>query len=122
MLIPHLHFGGSCADAIALYEKAFNTKADDFDYRDGKIAHAEIVIHGQKVWLNDAFGNRDNSPDCGAVHLVLTFDTAEELLECYECLREDGGDCHPFRETPYSRLVGNFMDRFGVLWGFMAVG
>ena len=27
-LNPYLCFNGSCADAIALYEKAFNVKAD----------------------------------------------------------------------------------------------
>ena|GEM_PF-6116063 len=29
MLIPVLHYEGNCADAIALYEKAFNTKTKD---------------------------------------------------------------------------------------------
>jgi len=122
MLIPHLHFGSDCAYAIAAYEKAFNTKAEDYDYRDGKIAHAEMIIHGQKVWLNDAFGNKDKSLDCGAVHLILTFNTAEELLACYENLRVDDNTLTPFHETPYSKLVGNFLDKFGVLWGFMIVG
>lgn len=119
MLIPHLHFGGDCADAIALYEKAFKTKAEDYDYRDDKIAHAEMNIHGQRVWLNDAFGNKDKSLDCGAVHLILTFNTAEELLSCYENLKADDNAPAPFKETPYSKLVGNFLDKFGVLWGFM---
>ena len=109
-------------DAIALYEYAFNTKATDFDYRDETVAHAEMTIHGQVVWLNDAYGNKDRSPDCGAVHLVLTFSTAEELLECYNKLKADNDISAPFHETPYSRLVGNFLDRFGVLWGFIVVG
>ena len=121
MLIPHLHFGGDCADAIALYEMVFNTKAEDYDYRDNKIAHAEMNIHGQRVWLNDAFGNKDKSLDCGAVHLILTFNTAEELLICYENLKADADTSAPFHETPYSKLVGNFLDKFGVLWGFMVV-
>jgi PhnB protein len=121
MLIPHLHFGGTCAQAIALYEKAFNTKAEDYDYRDNQIAHAEMNIHGQRVWLNDAFGNKDKSLDCCAVHLVLTFNTEKELLACYEHLKESDNTPIPFRETSYSKLVGNFMDKFGVLWGFMVV-
>jgi len=114
MLIPHLHFSGDCAEAIALYEKAFNTKAEDCDYRDDKIAHAEMNIHGQKVWMND-----NKSFDCGAVHLILTFNTAEELFACYENLKADDNTHAPFKETPYSKLSGNFMDRFGVLWGFI---
>ena len=122
MLIPHLHFGGACTEAIAAYEMAFNTKAEEYDYRDVKIAHAEMKIHGQTVWLNDAFGNKDNSLDCGAVHLVLTFDTTEALLACYKNLKADDNAPLPFHETPYSKLVGNFLDKFGVLWGFMVVG
>lgn len=29
MLIPHLHFCGDCENVIALYEKAFYTKAEN---------------------------------------------------------------------------------------------
>ena len=36
MLIPHLHFCGDCEKAIALYEKAFDRKAENivhnYDY------------------------------------------------------------------------------------------
>jgi PhnB protein len=122
MLIPHLHFNGDCVDAIALYERAFSTKAYNYDYRDNKIAHARMNIHGQTIWLNDAkehiksgFGS-----DC-STHLVLTFNTPEELLNCYENFKTDENAPVPFHETPYSKLVGNFMDKFGVLWGFMVV-
>ena len=121
MLIPHLHFGGNCKDAITLYEKVFNTKAINFDYKDDKIAHAELNIHGQKVWLNDAFGNKNKSVDCGAIHLILTFNSTNELLDCYEYLKDDISISTPFIETPYSKLVGNFLDKYGVLWGFMVV-
>ena len=72
MLIPHFHFYGDCADAITIYEKAFNTKV-------------------------------------------------EELLACYENLKEGSCIVDPFNEAPYCKLGGNFMDKFGVLWGFMAV-
>jgi len=122
MLIPHLHFDGDCADAIALYEKAFRTKAGNYDYRDGTVAHAAMRIHGQTIFLNDAKAHfRDGlGVDCTA-HLVLTFRTAEKLLACYEILKADGNHPAPFHETPYSKLVGNFMDKFGVLWGFMVV-
>ena len=121
MLIPHLHFCGDCKEAIDLYEKAFNTKIESIDYMpDGiKIAHAAMNIHGQKVFLNDNFGNKDKSLDC-AVHLIITFNTVNELLACYEILKTDGNDIGTFNETPYSKLCGNFMDKFGVLWGFMA--
>ena len=121
MLIPHLHFGGECKNAIGLYEKAFGTNVTSIEYgEDGEnIVHATMSIHGQEVFLNDRFGNMGKSLDC-AVHLIVTFDTVKELLACYEVLKEDGGGVDVFRETPYSKLCGNFMDKFGVLWGFMA--
>lgn len=128
MLIPHLHFCGNCEEAIAVYEKAFQTEAESIVYNrdlapgegsdDTGIAHAVMHIHGQKVFLNDRFGNRDRTLHC-AVHLIVVFSSAEELLACYECLREGSTVIDPFEELPYSKLSGNFIDKFGVQWGFM---
>lgn len=123
MLIPHLHFGGDCKNAIQLYEKAFDTKVEAIEYMpDGKeIVHASMKIQNQMVFLNDNFGNKDRNFNCGAVHLVLTFNNTNDLLTCYEILKADNHDIIPFIETAYSKLVGNFLDKFGVLWGFMVV-
>lgn len=105
MLIPHLHFRGDCEEAIAVYEKAFGTKAEvvvrNSDYApdecegDNGIAHAEMNIHGQKVYLNDRFGNKDRSLDC-AVHLIVMFASVAELLACYERLKEGSTTIDPF--------------------------
>ena len=129
MLIPHLHFCDNCEEAIALYEKAFNTKAESVVYNrdyapdeypdDNRIAHAVMKIHGQKVFLNDRFGNKDKSLNC-AVHLIVIFKSVEELLACYEFFKEESTIIDPFTKLPYSELAGNFVDKFGVQWGFMA--
>lgn len=121
MQIPHLHFCGNCKQAIDLYEKAFHTKAGSIEYGcDGKrIVHAVMEIHGQEVFLNDRFGNKNKALDC-AVHLILTFHTVNELLACYDSLKMGGEDVGVFSETPYSKLGGNLMDQFGILWGFVA--
>ena len=129
MLIPHLHFCGNCEEAIAVYEKAFHTKAENIvysrDYAPGeysddsnRIAHAVMNIHGQKVFLNDRFGNKDKSLDC-AVHLIVMFPSVEELLVCYEFFKEGITIVDPFEKLPYSELSVNFVDKFGVQWGFM---
>ncbi|MDE7435567.1 MAG: VOC family protein [Lachnospiraceae bacterium] len=128
MIIPHLHFCGDCEEAITLYEKAFNTKAETIirnqDYalddspNDKGIAHAVMYIHGQQVFLNDRFGNKERSLDC-AIHLIVTFENIDELLSCYECFKGKCTVIDPFEELPYSRLAGNFIDKFGVQWGFM---
>lgn len=128
MLIPHLHFCGDCEEAIAIYEKAFHTKAESIvlnrDYSpnncegDNRIAHAVMYIHGQKIFLNDRFGNKEKSIDC-AVHLIVMFPNVEELLACYEFFKDGSTVIDPFTELPYSKLAGNFIDKFGVQWGFM---
>ena len=56
MLILHLHFNGECDEAISLYEKAFDTKADNIDrYNDKCINHASMDIQGQTVFLTKNF-------------------------------------------------------------------
>jgi uncharacterized glyoxalase superfamily protein PhnB len=123
MLIPILHFENECAKAISLYEKAFNTKANNYDYGDkNKIRHAEMDIFGQKIFLNDSKDYIKNIFGINfAAHLIITFETSESLLACYDILKDNNNLPTPFIETQYSKLVGNFMDKFGVLWGFMVV-
>jgi uncharacterized glyoxalase superfamily protein PhnB len=110
-------------EAIDLYEKAFNTQVDtesiEYMSEGKKIAHAIMKIDGIEVFLNDAleFLNDTFGINCGA-HLIITFNSVEELLVSYEILKSDD-EPSPFYETPYSKLVGNFKDKFGVLWGFM---
>jgi uncharacterized glyoxalase superfamily protein PhnB len=54
--------------------------------------------------------------------LALTFNSSNELLACYAALKQADTDSSPFVETRYSKLVGNFVDKVGILWGFMVVG
>ncbi|HHX02572.1 MAG TPA: VOC family protein [Firmicutes bacterium] len=128
MLIPHLHFNGNCCEAISLYEMAFNTKVDTIilnsDYApakyhvDNKVAHAEMHIHGQKVYLNDRFGKKDSSTDI-AIHLIVTFENKDDLLACYEIMKEGSVTVDPLQALPYSPLAVQFVDKFGVQWSFM---
>jgi PhnB protein len=128
MLIPHLHFCGDCEEAIVFYEKAFNTKAETIirnsDYSpdeysgDNKIAHAVMDIYGQKVFLNDRFGNKNKTSDV-AVHLIIMFANTDELLACYEIMKPDSITIDPLEELPYSKLAVQFIDKYGVQWGFM---
>jgi PhnB protein len=127
MLIPHLHFCGNCADAIRLYESAFNTKAESIiknsDYsptaaNGDQIAHAVMNIHGMKIFLNDRFGNNSRTTDV-AVHLIMVFDSTAELLSCYEIMKPGSTMIDPMTELPFSALSVQFIDRYGVQWGFM---
>lgn len=68
--------------------------------------------------MNDRFGNKEKSLNC-AVHLIVMFPNVEELLACYEYFKEGSTVIDSFEEMPYSKLAGNFIDEFGVQWGFM---
>lgn len=128
MLIPHLHFSGNCKEAIPFYEKAFNTRADVIisnsrynpeEYADDdRIAHAAMRIHGQLVYLNDRFGKKDTSTDV-AVHLIVTFKNKDDLLSCYNIMKEGSITVDPLETLPYIPLAVQFIDKFGVQWGFM---
>lgn len=61
-------------------------------------------IRGQRVFLNDRFGNRARVKDC-AVHLIAAFHTPEELTACYDVLADGGTIIDPLKELPYSRLA-----------------
>jgi PhnB protein len=127
MLIPHLHFCGDCTQAIFLYEAAFHTKAETVlknsdespSAANGEqIAHAVMNIHGMQLFLNDRFGNKNRTTEM-AVHLIVTFDSIEELLSCYEIMKSGSTTVDPMTELPYSALTVQFIDKFGVQWGFM---
>ena len=128
MLIPHLHFCDDCEEAIVFYEKAFNTKAETIirnsDYSpeeycgNNRIAHAVMEIYGQKVFLNDRFGNRKKTSDV-AVHLIIMFGSTNDLLACYEIMKLDSITIDQLEELPYSKLAVQFIDKYGVQWGFM---
>jgi PhnB protein len=118
MLIPHLHFNGDCTDAIRLYETAFSTKVKTVEMDGERLIHAEMDIHEMKIYLNNRFGNNNRSTDV-AVHLIVTFDSTDELLSCYEIMKTGSTTIDPMTELPYSALAVQFTDRFGVQWGFM---
>ena len=124
MIIPHLHFPGCCAQAIAAYERAFQTECAttvtnrEYGADDDGIAHAEMRIHGQRIMLNDRFGNKNMSADI-ATNLVVTFPSASALRDCYEALKDRCTLIDPLQSLPYSELFVQFIDRFGVQWCFM---
>ncbi len=124
MLIPHLHFTGSCESAIHLYEAAFNTKVHtlvtnrQYGSDEDGIAHAEMLIHGQRVMLNDRFGKTDRTTDI-SVNLVVMFPTKDELKQCYEILEDGSTTIDEMTSLPYSECFVQFIDKYGVQWLFM---
>lgn len=119
MFIPHLHFCGDCEEAITVYEKAFNVKADAIIRNDdGSIIHAEMCIFDQRIMLNNRFGNKNKTTDC-AIAAVITFRSIDELLACYEIMKQDSVTIDPIQKAPFAELSVQFLDKFGIQWAFM---
>jgi len=132
-IIPTLHFNGECAAAIALYEKAFATKANfilrykdrnEADWNDpitteqeNYVYHAEMHIGGHRFMFSDNY-----APDTSRTQnsfLTAVFDTAAEVRAAYAVLSEGCTVITPMQSTTYSACMVSLVDRFGFRWGLM---
>ena len=128
-IAPYLNFNGDCAQALALYEKAFGAKAELMRYGDAPpseghapppgtenfVMHAQIVAGGAELMLCDyppdiptSFGN--------GVAIHVTLGSEAGVKAAFDALKEGGKvDMEP-QETFWSKLFGSPTDRFGVSW------
>ena len=68
--------------------------------------------------LNNRFGKSEHNTDT-AIHMIVMFKTKDEFLASYEIMKPDSILIDPLEELPYSPLAVQFIDRFGVQWGYM---
>ena len=119
MLITHIYFNGNCKEAIELYKDALyaevKTLIEDSD--SGLIIHAEMIIHGELLMLND-FGNTDGISKSGGYQLCLQFENEDELKSAYSKMEFESITINPIQSTDYSPCTVRFEDRFGVNWAF----
>lgn len=132
-LVPTLNFGGSCREAIHMYEKAFRGKiscfitygqANDPAYQSllteaqkEYIYHSELVLGNQRIIMSDHMDIEFQT--CYSNFLTLMFDTKEEVRRAYESMKEGSKTIDPMEATPYSSCRVVFVDRFGIRWGLM---
>lgn len=123
MLITHLHFCGECYQAIKSYERAFGAIINKIIFIDKEkpekgVLHAEILIHGQRVMLND-----NRSGNCSAeypfVQLVMTFKNEVELINAFNILKDENKIMSPMKATDFTSCTVGFWDKYGIRWGFM---
>jgi len=91
---PYLVFNGNCLEAIALYEKAFKTKANFCQYKDAPTSEdfpvpqgaEEFVMHGILLIGNETIYLADTTPDQPAAFgngsfACVELDSANRLLK-----------------------------------------
>jgi len=112
---PYLCFNGNCAEAVALYEKAFKVKAVMELNEENLVGHAEFKIGGDDIMLFDApqpIKVGDN------IMISVRFDEAElaEATATFDTLAEGGQVIMPLAETAWSKCFGLLVDQFGTQW------
>lgn len=133
IVTPTIHFNGQCEEAIRLYQKAFGARIGyllhyaDRDERDWNVPltkeqenyvyHSEVYIGEQRIMMAD-----NHEPDLDrniSIFLTITFDSAAEVKEAYETIKDNCTIITPMHATTYSSCMVSLVDRFGVRWGLM---
>jgi len=126
---PYLHFNGNCAEAITLYEKAFNTKVahvmkygdapaeDGYEIPAGQenfIGHATLPVGETELMLCDA---PDEAHRFGTgVSLHVSLDSATDVNAAFAILKDGGTVLQELQSTFWSEHFGIVTDKFGVHW------
>ena len=132
-IIPTLNFGGTCREAIQMYEKAFEGKitclitymeANDRAYipllieeQNDYVYHAELVLVDQRIIMSDHVDIEFTVYYSN--FLTVMYDTKEEVQRAYEIMKEGSKTIYRMEATPYSSCRVVFVDKFGIRWGIM---
>ena len=128
-ICPYVSFSGNCEEAVALYEKAFNVKAEIMRYKDAPpdngyqtpegtenlVMHAQFELGGEMIMLCDTppeypVKAGDN------IAVMAEFDNADAAKAAFDALKEGGNVCMEIQETFWSKCFGSLTDKFGINW------
>ena len=132
-ITPTLNLGGTCREAIQMYEKAFEGKITCLiSYREANdpaylpllseeqkdyIYHAELVLGNQRIIMSDHVDIEFTV--CYSNFLTIMYDTKEEVQRAYEVMKAGSKTIYEMEATPYSSCRVVFVDKFGIRWGIM---
>jgi len=117
---PYLYFNGNCTDAITLYEKAFDVKAEAWlnEEVDNFVEHAHFEIGASCICLCDT-----ESPVKAGDNMMLAieFDAEDEhelmmAKVAFGILKENGEVIMELEENSWNKCFGILTDKFGVKW------
>jgi len=129
---PYISFNGNCSEAIALYEKAFNAKAEVLRFKDAPpeddyqayrasegtesfIFNAALEINGAVISLSDT-PLQDSVKVGNHITIALEFDDTVAAKAAFEVLKEGGKVETELEETFWSKCFGSLTDKFGIHW------
>lgn len=120
IVIPTLHCGGRCEEAIALYKKAFNLGID-WQGKDGQtnlIYHTEARIGNQRIRLSDG-GTERNNIQVDSLFLTVVFDTVADVVRVFDILKEEGTVIEAPYKADFATCISVLKEKFGFKWFLM---
>ena len=120
IIIPTLHCGGRCEEAINLYQKAFDLVIDwqGKNEETNLIYHTEARIGNQRIRLSDGGTERD-SIQADSLFLAVVFDTPEEVDRVFDILKESGEIIQEPHKPEFATYMSELKDKFGFKWFLM---
>ncbi|MCL2363971.1 MAG: VOC family protein [Defluviitaleaceae bacterium] len=129
-LAPQLVFNGNCAEALAFYAKAFDTKVNmQSRYGDAPADHgyvtppeiAGLILHAQIDMGETVLMLCDNPPSMpytagSNFSVAIMFDTAEALKAAFDHLKDGGNVAMEPQATFWSECYAMVTDKFGFTW------
>ena len=128
---PYLSFNGNCAEAIALYEKAFDTKANVLLYKDSppemgmtefgdQVFDAQLKLGSETIMFHDLMPGTPAAQIGSNFMLTIKFDEIDEpkIKKAFSILQEGGEVVMELCAVPWSKCFGLVADKFGITWNF----
>ncbi len=126
-LIPYLHFGGNCEEALQFYAQVLGGTVEITQRYDNQEMNApedykEKVLHGRlhfgdlHIYASDVFPGQGVAQSSGDVALSLDFGNPETGKRVFEQLAEGGEVGVPFEKQFWGDWHGNFVDKYGIRW------
>ncbi len=133
MLGHYLMFGGRCAEALSVYEKAFDAKITEVqrygdlppnpafpvpEEKKNQILHARLVLDGMELMCADA------SERCAPgdnMYVSVTTEDGDMVAKAWRVLKEGGEIFRELQPSFFAAAHGSLRDRFGINWMFTAL-
>jgi len=131
MLVPSINIsGGKCAEAIALYQRAFGATVHHISYEkdspefvadgavDGSaIMHASLTLLGSRLEMSD--DNDEATIRSNVLNLHAYFPTDDDVCRAFDMLKEGATIEEAPKPELWSSMYARLVDRFGVMWHLM---
>lgn len=126
-LIPYIHFGGNCEEALNFYARIFDGSVNiEQRYDDpamnapqeyqGKILHGRLHFGEYAIYASDVFPGQPAQGSSGDVALSLAFSDLETGKRVFSQLAEGGEVGVPFEKQFWGDWHGNLTDKYGIRW------